>query len=180
MEADSLEIVLGHLQYIVAVGKEDIASLDILGHVLILSFLEVLELGRIVTLYPACLIEVHRLPTALCVVLVLETVLDDLELELSDRTDELAAVMLVHEELCNTLAHELVYTLCQLLCLHRVGILDVLEHLGRETWKSLEMEHFALGKGIADLEVAGIGQTDDVTRISLLDGTLALCHELCR
>ena len=87
--------------------------------------------------------------------------------------------MLVHKKLRYTLTHELVDTLGQLFGLHRVGVLNVFEHLGRETWQSLEMEHFALGKGITYLEVAGIGQTDYIARICLLDGALALGHELC-
>ena len=180
METYALEIILGHLQYIVAVGEEDITSLDILGHILVFAFLEVLEFGRVITLYPTCLVEVYRLPTALGIVFVLKTILYDLELQLAHRTDELAAIMLVHEELCHTLAHKLVDTLGKLLGLHRVGILDIFEHLGREARKSLEMEHFSLGKRIAYLEVACIRQTDDITRIGLFNGALALCHELSR
>ena len=180
METYALEIILGHLQYIVTVGEEDITSLDILGHILVFAFLEVLELSRVIALNPACLVEVYRLPTALGIILVLETVLYDLKLQLTHRTDELTAVMLVHEELCHTLAHKLVDTLGKLLGLHRVGILDIFEHLGREARKSLEMEHFSLGKRIAYLEVACIRQTDDITRIGLFNGALALCHELSR
>ena len=41
------------------------------------------------------------------------------------------------------------------------------------------MEQLALGQCITDLEVTGIGQADDITRIGLLDCALALCHELC-
>ena len=139
METYALEIILGHLQYIVAVGEEDITSLDILGHILVFAFLEVLELSRVIALNPACLVEVYRLPTALGIILVLETVLYDLKLQLTHRTDELTAVMLVHEELCHTLAHKLVDTLGKLLGFHRVGILDVLEHFGREAGQALEM-----------------------------------------
>ena len=86
--------------------------------------------------------------------------------------------MLVHKELRYTLAHKLVDTLGKLLGLHGVGILNVLEHLGREAWQALEMQDFALGKCVTYLEVSGIGQANDVTGISLLNGTLALCHEL--
>ena len=40
------------------------------------------------------------------------------------------------------------------------------------------MEFLPLRKGIAYLEIACIGQTDDIARPGLLNGALALCHEL--
>ena len=95
METDRLEIILRHLKHIIAVGQEDVTSLDILCHILVFAFLEILKFDRVITLNPAGLVQVHRLPTALCVVLVLETILYDLELELTNRSDELAPVMLI-------------------------------------------------------------------------------------
>ena len=65
MELDMLEILLSHAQHISAVGQEDIPALLVLSHILILALLEVVKLGRVVTLYPTSLIEMHRLPTAL-------------------------------------------------------------------------------------------------------------------
>ena len=76
--------------------------------------------------------QVYWFPTALGSVFVFQTVLDNLELQLSHRTDNLAVVELVYEQLCHTLVHQLVDALLQLLGLHGVGILDILEHLGRE------------------------------------------------
>ena len=179
METDTLEVVLCHLQHIVAVGKEHIAPLNILCHVLIFAFLEVLKFGGIVALYPTGLVEVHRLPATFCIVLVLQTILNNLELQLPHRAYELATIVLINKKLCNTLAHQLVDTLCKLLGLHGVGILYVLEHLGREAGQALEMKILALGECVAYFEVTRIGQAYDITRICLLNGALALCHELC-
>ena len=44
--------------------------------------------------------------------------------------------------------------------------------------QALEMEFLTLRKGIAYLEVSGIGKSDDIARPGLLNGALALRHEL--
>ena len=145
-----------------------------------LALLEVLQFGLIAGhhLYPACLVEGNGFPAALGIVLILQSVLDDLKLQLSHRTDNLASVELVDEELSHTLVHELVDTLLQLLGLHGVSVLDVLEHLGREGGQSAEMYDLTLGQRVTYLEGAVVGQTHDVARPSLIDGGLALGHEL--
>ena len=130
METNILEVYLRHLQYIATIGKEDVTTFDILGHELVFTFLEGFKLGSIVALNPAGLVEADGFPTTLGVVLVLQAVLDNLELELTYSTDNLAAIKLVDEELSYTLAHKLVDTLGQLLGLHGISILDVFEHLG--------------------------------------------------
>ena len=56
-----------------------------------------------------------------------QTVLDDLELERANGSDDLAVVELVREQLGHTLVHELVDTLGQLLGFHGVGVLDIFE-----------------------------------------------------
>ena len=56
MELDMLEILLSHAQHISAVSQEDIPALLVLSHILILALLEVVKLGRVVTLYPTSLI----------------------------------------------------------------------------------------------------------------------------
>ena len=121
-----------------------------------------------------------RLPAALGIVLVLQTVLDDLELQLTDGADNLAAVELVDEQLGDTLVHQLVDTLLQLLRLHRVVVLDILEQLRRERRQSAEVQLLALGQRVANLEDAVVGQSHDVARPGLVDGRLALRHELRR
>ena len=40
------------------------------------------------------------------------------------------------------------------------------------------MQQFSLGHGVANLEDAVVGQSDDITGIGLVDRRLALCHEL--
>ena len=83
--------------------------------------------------------------------------MDDLELELSDCTDDLPTVELIDEELCHTFAHQLVNPLSKLLGLHRVLVLDVLEELGGEARESLEVKLLASGDRIPDTEVSGVG-----------------------
>ena len=56
MEFYLLEILLCHTQHVAAVGKEHVAAVLVLGHILILALLEVIKLGRVVTLYPTSLI----------------------------------------------------------------------------------------------------------------------------
>ena len=73
--------------------------------------------------------QVYWLPTTLGVVLVLKTVLNNLELELAHGAYNLATIELVDEQLCHTFVHELIDALLKLLRLHRVIVLDVLEHL---------------------------------------------------
>ena len=74
-----------------------------------------------------------------------QAVLDDLKLQLSYCADDLAVIELVDKHLGNALVHQLFQTLVELLGLHRVRVLDVLEHLGRETGQPLEVKLFALG-----------------------------------
>ena len=108
----------------------------------------------------------------------LQTVLDNLKLKLTDCADKLAAVELVDEHLSHALTHQLVNTLGQLLGTHGISVLNILEHLRRETGQTLEVKFLTLSQGIADLEVSGIGKADDIARPCLLDGALALRHEL--
>ena len=121
------------------------------------------------------------LPTALGVVLVLQTILDNLKLQLTNGTDNLATIELVDEQLGNTLVHQLVDTLLQLLRLHGVVVLDIFEQLRRERRQAAEVQLFALSERISNLKHAtGIGQTYDIAWPCLVDGRLALCHKLCR
>ena len=180
MELDVFKILLRHAQHVARIGKKDIAPLNILGHVLVLALLEVLEFLLVICLYPASLVKMHGLPAALGVVLVLQAVLDNLELQLTNRAHDAAAVELVDEELRHTLVHELLQSLLELLVLHRVIILDVLEKEWREAWQTAKMHLLSLRQRISYLENTVVWQTYNVTRISLVNGTLALCHELGR
>ena len=62
MELDMLEVLLSHREHIARVGQEHVTSFLILGHILILTLLEVLQFGIVVALYPARLIEVAADP----------------------------------------------------------------------------------------------------------------------
>ena len=145
---------------------------------MVLAFLEVLILSSIVALYPACLVQMHRLPTAAGTIFVFETVLDYLKLQLAYRSHDAAVVELVDKELCHTLVHQLFETLDKLLRLHGVVVLNVFEQFRRETGQATEVHQFALGQRIANLEDAVVGQTYDVAGISLVDGRFALRHKL--
>ena len=177
VEPDLLEILLGQGQGVARVGQEDVASVLVHGHVGVLAALEVGQLCGVVALDPAGLVDRDGLPAACGVVLVLEAVLDHLELQGAHRADDLAAVERRGEELCHALVHELVDALGQLLELQRVGILDVAELLGGERRDARELELFAFGEGVADLEVARVVQAHDVARIGEVDHRLLLGHE---
>ena len=180
MEADVLEVLLCHGEHIAGVSEEDIASVLVLRHILILSLLETVKFLGIITLHPTGFVEMYRFPTALGVVFVLQTILDDLKLQLSHSADDAAVVELVDKHLCHTLVHQLLQTLLKLFCLHRIIILDVFEQFGRERRQTTEMQLLALGQRVADLEYAVVGQTYDVAGPCLVDGRLALRHKLSR
>ena len=111
MELDVFKVLLSHLQHIVGVSEEHVSSVAVLCHILVLALLESLEFGFVVALNPASLVETYRFPAALCIIFVLESVLDDLKLKLSYRTDEFPSVELVDEQLSHTFVHQLVDTL---------------------------------------------------------------------
>lgn len=129
MEFDVFEVLLCHGQHIARVGKEYITAILVFCHVLIFAFLEIVKFGSIITLYPASLVQVDRFPTALCIVFVLKTVLYNLKLQLAHSAHDASSIELVDKELCDTLIHELFQSLLELLSLHWVIILDILEHL---------------------------------------------------
>ena len=122
----------------------------------------------------------HRFPPTFSVILVFKTVLYDLKLQLTYRSDNLATVKLVNEHLGNTLIHELVYTLGKLFSLHRIIVLDILEHFRRERRKPTEVQLFAIGQSIAYLENSVIRQSDNIAWPCLVYRTLTLCHKLRR
>ncbi len=177
VELDVLKVLLCHAQHIAGVGEEDITAFYVLGHILILTLLEVVKFGCIITLYPASLVEMDGLPAALGIVLVLKAVLDDLKLQLTDGTDDTAVVELVDEHLCHALVHQLLDTFLELLRLHGVVILDILEQLRREGRKSAEVELLTFGQRVTNLEDAVVGQSYDVSRPRLVHGALTLSHE---
>ena len=179
MEFNMLEVLLRHREHIATVGEEHIAALLVLGHILILAFLEVLQFSVIVALYPTGLIQMYGFPTALRVVLVLQTVLDHLKLQLPHGTDNLTVIELVDEQLGHTLVHQLVDTLLKLLRLHGVVVLDILEQFWRERGQSAEVELFTLRQCVANFEdTTRIWQSYNIPRPCLVDGALTLRHEL--
>ena len=110
VELDFRKVLLRHLQHVSGVGEEHVSALLVQRHVLHLSSLEVLEFVLVVALYPARLVERDRLPAAQGVVFVLQSVLYDFELQLSDSSDDFSSVELVDEKLRHSLVHELMYS----------------------------------------------------------------------
>ena len=177
MEADILEVLLRESQPVAGVGEENVAAVLVHGHVGVLAALEVGQLRGVVAVDPAGLVDRDRLPAARGVVLVLQTVLDDLELERAHRADDLAAVERRSEELRDAFVHELIDAFGQLFELQWIGILDITELFGCEGGNACEFELFAFGEGVADLEVARVVQADDVARVGEVDDRLFLGHE---
>ena len=139
MELDVFEILLRHAQYIARIGQEYVAPFAVFGHILVLALLEILQFFGVVRLYPTGFVQVNGFPTAFGIVLILKSILDDFELKLAYRADDFAPIELVDEELCHAFVHQLFDTLVQLLGLHGVVVLDILEHLWRERWQAAEV-----------------------------------------
>ena len=89
------KVYLSHLKYITGVRQKHIASFSILCHVLVFTFLEGFQLRRIIAFYPAGLIKAYRFPATGCIVFIQQTILNDLKLQLSYRTYNLAAIELI-------------------------------------------------------------------------------------
>ena len=62
MEGDMLVVLLRHAEHVRAIGHEDVATFLISSHILRLAFLEGVEFGIIVALYPAGFVHLQRLP----------------------------------------------------------------------------------------------------------------------
>lgn len=99
----------------------------------------------------------------------LETELDDVELELTDRADDFFVPGLLNEELRQSFVGQLHETLIKLLGLERIPVDHLLYYFGREPGNAREMKGFPLGERIADLEVAGVVQSNDIARIGLFN-----------
>ena len=127
MENQLLVILLCHLQHILRIGQKNIPSLLVFRHILGLVFPEIRQLIFVQSLNPARLVKVDRLPSAGSAILMEQPLFDNLKLQCTHRTDDFTPVELVRKKLGHTFVHQLVHTFCQLLGLHRVRILDILE-----------------------------------------------------
>ena len=132
MEPDVFEVLLSHGKDIGGVSQEHVASLPVACHILVFALLEIVEFGVVVAFYPAGLVEVDGFPAAAGVVFVLQPVLNDFELQLTDGADNLPAIELVDKELGYTLVHELLNTFFELFGTHGVVVFNIFEHLRRE------------------------------------------------
>ena len=142
---------------------EDVTTLDILRHILIFALLESLKFLLAVSFYPAGFMQMDGL-AASCIVLMLQTILDDLKLELAYRANNATVVELVDKQLGHTLVHQLLQTLLELLRLHRVVVFNILEQFGGERGETTEVEHIAFGECVSDLEDTIVRQTHDIAK----------------
>ena len=101
------KVLLSHTEHIPAVGKKHIPILAVFSQILVLALFELLQFCLItwLTLYPTSLIQAYWFPTALGIILILQSVLDNLELQLTNGTNNLAIVKLVDKKLGHTLIH---------------------------------------------------------------------------
>ena len=111
VEPDVGKLFLRERQRVGRVGQKDLAAVLVERHTVELALAEVVHLLLVVGLDPACLMDLDRLVAALGAVFVLQTVLDDLELQGSDRADDLAPVHPACEQLRDAFVHQLVDTL---------------------------------------------------------------------
>ena len=93
-----LEILLCHLKHIVGVCEENVSSLFVLCHILVFAFLESIELFFIIAFNPTCFIEAYWFPAAFGIVFILEAVLYNLKLKLSNSADNLSPVELIDKQ----------------------------------------------------------------------------------
>ena len=150
-----LEVLLGHLQNIAAIGQEDISSVAVFCHILVFAFLERLQFCLVIALNPACFIEADWFPAAFGVVFILQAVLDDFKLQLTNGADQLTAIKLVDKELGHTVTVKF-----------------------DGNFKNAVLELLALCQGVANLEDAVVRQADDVASPRFVDGALSLRHKL--
>ena len=96
------KILLSHLQNITRIGKENISTFSVAGHILMLTLLECFEFTFITghCFHPTCFIQAYWFPATLCTIFVLEAILNNLKLQLTDGTNDLAIIKLIDEKLC--------------------------------------------------------------------------------
>ena len=80
MEFDVREFLLRKSQCVACISQEHIAVMLILRHIGVLAAFEILQLLIVITLYPTSLMYRYRLPATLRSVLMLQTILNNLEL----------------------------------------------------------------------------------------------------
>ena len=78
-------------------------------------------------------------PTAFGIILVLHTILDDFELQLSHGAHDFATVELVNKQLRHPLIHQLIQSLLKLFAFHGIVILNIFKQQGREARQATEM-----------------------------------------
>lgn len=101
------EFIDSHRKRIGGVGKKNVASIFVFGHILVFPSLKVVELDLVGALNPAGLMQLYRFVTTRRAVLVFEAILNHIELKRPHGADNFASVAGVCEELCYPFVGEL-------------------------------------------------------------------------
>jgi len=120
------------------------------------------------------------LHSQLNIVLILHSVLKDVELKSTDNAhnDLLHTGSNFLEDLDSTFLSDLGNALDELLSLHGVLLLNTAEEFRSEGWNTLKLYLFAAAYCVADGEDARVKDTDDIAGVGFLDYLAALSHHL--
>src|SRR5205085_3668082 len=134
------------------------------------------------TLDPARTIERERHQLELDAVLALEAELEDVELQHADGPHDRVLVEqpALPEDLNGALLRELLEPLPELLPPHDLSEARDREELRRKTWEPIELERLTFADRVADPEVPGVEEPDDVARVGRLDAAPLARQELLR
>ena len=108
-----------------------------------------------------------------------EAILDDVELEATDGAQDGVAfhAFEIVEDLDGAFLGEFVETFFELFSLEGVAEDDADEVFGAESWDALVGDGFSCEEGVADMELSGVPEPDDVAGVGFLDVASFLGHE---
>src|ERR1700722_1829621 len=138
---------------------------------------KVFQLPGIVARDPAGFIKRQGIELHGRAILMEQTVLDHLELQLTYAADDLFVAAILREQLCNAFVRQLQQSFFQLFGLHRVLIDHLLKNFRGKGRYPGEIEVLTFRQRIADLEIARIKKPYHITRESGLDHILITVQE---
>ena len=114
MEGDMFVILLRHRKDIGTIRHKHVTAVFIGSHILCFAFFEGVQLCSIVAFNPAGFVHLQRLPAAFSLILMLQSILNYLKLQLTNRSNNLSTIQLADKQLCYTFVHQLRHTFVQL------------------------------------------------------------------
>lgn len=157
MKGEAVKLFLGQLKSELRISQEHKASKLVVGELARLHALEFGQLRRVFALNPKGLVGREGLVGTLRSVLVLQTVLNDFVLKSAHGANHFAAVGDQREQLGDTLVHQLIDSLGELLGLHGVRVVDEAKVFGGEGGNFAKVKLFTAGQAVADAKKPGIG-----------------------